>query len=81
MQFENQALAASASMALPSRSALFYEDGNGQQSGNRIEPCDMKCCIYREASQRDERNVGACSRLHCIGGQGCILAAASLTPL
>jgi hypothetical protein len=81
VQFENQASATSAGMALPGRSALLYEDGNSHQSGNRIEPCDMECCIDCEASQRDERKIRAGSGLHCIGGQGCILTATSLTAL
>ena len=41
----------------------------------------MEGCVYREASQRDERDVGASSGLHCIGGQGGILAEASLAAL
>src|ERR1039457_2511088 len=68
-------------MALPSRSALLDEDGNGGQRGNRIEPWNMECGIHRETNQGDKRNVGASSGLHCIGGQGGILAEASLAAL
>jgi hypothetical protein len=46
---KNRLSTASALFALLSRSALFYEDGDSRQSGNRIEPCDMKCRIHRKA--------------------------------
>jgi hypothetical protein len=46
---------ASALLALPSRSGLFDEDGQGRQSGNRIEPCNVEFGIQRQASQRDKR--------------------------
>ena len=65
-------------MPLPSGIAFSNENWNRDQSGKRIEPRDMEGCVYRETSQRDERNVGASSGLHCVGGQGGILAEVSL---
>lgn len=58
---EGRLSATSAGMTLPGRSALLHEDGNSDQSGNRIEPWDMKSCIDSEASQRDERKIRASS--------------------
>ena len=78
---ERERLAASAPTAFPCRPALIYEDRNRQQSGNRIEPCDMESSIDNEASQSDERKIRASSGLHRIGGQGWILTATSLTAL
>jgi hypothetical protein len=72
---------ATASFALPRCATFLQEQRYGHECGNRIKPSDMEKCVQRQASQGDNGQISACGRLHCIGSESGIVAAACFPAL